>query len=175
MIMNRIMQPTSYFFMTLSPSSHFLEATIQPITQEESTHSTFWTSYPRTDNRPQTHYKILILTVRRMKLFYTGRLASNFLMTESSFWEISTTTQHLLLERKSITPWCSFPMLFPVYRLRPQSMDRLRRTAFHRSTAVQVIIKPQVWLSLPLLNQKDISIFLHQHFNLYVFLAKTLD
>ena len=54
-------------FLTLSPSSHFLEATIQPITQEESTHSTFWSSYPATDNRPQTHYKILMLTVRRMK------------------------------------------------------------------------------------------------------------
>ncbi len=49
-------------------------------------------------------------------------------------------------------------------------MDRLRCTAFHRSTAVQVIIKPQVWLSLSFLDQKRYINILYQHFNLcYIF------
>ena len=37
---------------------HFSNAIIPPNTQEDSSLSTLWTSYPKTDNKPQTYYKM---------------------------------------------------------------------------------------------------------------------
>ena len=54
--------------------------------------------------------------------------------------DISTTMQHLLLESEPITPpktWCSFPICFFLLTGSvPQSMDRLRWTAFTQVNSI---------------------------------------